>query len=296
MDKKKKLSVGLGLVLVAAVAVSYVTLEQGQVAEAKTAKIASFNVQVFGVTKSHKENVMNVLTRIAREFDIVLIQEVRDSTGATIPYFVQKINEIPGPKYSSIISKRLGRSTSQESYAYVYNTETVQFIQGSDYVYNDTSDAFEREPYIASFKIGNFDFTLVGIHTKPDDAYNEIGNLTLVVASIQQKNPSEKDIITLGDFNADGTYFKENDNSNPFKASAYNWMITNNMDTMVKTDYTYDRIVILNTTLNHEYETGTAQVFYYDQVYSLNNATLVAEISDHYPVFAKYKTNLPDDD
>jgi hypothetical protein len=65
---------------------------------------------------------------------------------------------------------------------------------------------------------------------------------------------------------------------------------------MVKTDYTYDRIVILDTTLNNEYDAGTGQVFYFDQVYGLNNQTLVGEVSDHYPVFAQYKTNLPDDD
>jgi len=68
------------------------------------------------------------------------------------------------------------------------------------------------------------------------------------------------------------------------------------MDTMTKTDYTYDRIVLLNTTLNHEYVAGTAKVFYFDQEYGIDNATFVGDISDHYPVFAEYKTNLVDDD
>ena len=296
MSKEKTIGVGLIFIIIATVVVACMTLEQEKGAEAKTAKIASFNVQVFGKTKSQKEDVMTILTKIVREFDVVLIQEVRDDSEQTIPYFVEKINQLEGPKYNFVISERLGRTTSKEAYAYIYNAETVQFIQDSDYVYDDVDDVFEREPYIASFKIGNFDFVLVGIHTKPDDAYNEIGNLTLVVSSIKEANPNEKDIITLGDFNADGTYFNENDNSNPFKASEYNWIITNNMDTMVKTDYTYDRIIILNTTLNHEYDAGTAQVFYFDQVYGLNNATFVSEISDHYPVFAQYKTDLLDDD
>jgi hypothetical protein len=68
------------------------------------------------------------------------------------------------------------------------------------------------------------------------------------------------------------------------------------MDTMVKTDYTYDRIVVLDSTLTHEYIAGSAQVFHFDNAYGLNNQTFVSEISDHYPVFAKYKTNLVDDD
>ena len=297
MNKGTAIGAGLIAIIIAAIAsYAYISLQQNQTAETKTAKIAAFNIQIFGKTKSDKTDVMTELTKIVREFDIVLIQEIRDATEQTIQNFIEKINQIEGATYSFIQSPRLGRTTSKEAYAYLYNTETAQFIQGSDYVYNDTNDVFEREPYIASFKIGNFDFVLAGIHTKPEDAYNEIGNLTSVVSSIQTAKPNEKDIIIMGDFNADGSYFNEDGTSNLFKASAYNWIITNDINTTVKTDYTYDRIVVLDTTLNHEYDAGTAQAFYFDQAYGLNNQTFVEEISDHYPVFAQYKTNLEDDD
>jgi endonuclease/exonuclease/phosphatase family metal-dependent hydrolase len=296
MRKGQAIGVGLIFIIIASVAYAFISLEQDNVVQTETVKIAAFNIQIFGKTKSEKEDVMNALTKIVREFDIVLIQEIRDASEQTIPSFVEKINQMEGTDYSFIRSERLGRTSSKEAYAYVYNTETVQFIQGSDYVYTDVNDVFEREPYIASFKSGNFDFVLVGIHTKPEDAYNEIGNLSIVVSSILAANPNEKDVIAMGDFNADGSYFDEDDTSNPFKTSEYKWIITNDMDTMVKTDYTYDRIVVLDTTFNYEYDAGTAQVFYFDQVYGLNNQTFVGEISDHYPVFAQYKTNLIDDD
>ena len=296
MSKRKAIGAVMVITILATVAYAYISMEQDQVEETETAKIAAFNIQIFGQAKSQKEDVMAVLTKIVREFDIVLIQEVRDASEQAIPNFVEEIDQLEGPQYSFVRSERLGRTTSKEAYAYIYNTQTVQFIQGSDFVFNDVADVFEREPYIASFRIGNFDFVLVGIHTKPDDAYNEIGNLTLVVSSIQTSKPEEKDIIVMGDFNADGSYFDESATSNPFKASQYHWLITDNMDTMVKTDYTYDRIVILDTTLSHEYDAGTAQVFYFDQVYGLNNQTFVGEVSDHYPVFAQYQTNLVDDD
>jgi deoxyribonuclease-1-like protein len=296
MNNGKTIGAVLTIIILATVAYTYISMEQDEVEETKIVSIAAFNIQIFGQTKSQKEDVMAVLAKIMREFDIVLIQEIRDASEQTIPNFVEEINQFEGPQYSFVRSERLGRTSSKEAYAYVYNTETIQFIQGSDYVYNDVNDVFEREPYIAGFKAGNFDFVLVGIHTKPDDAYNEIGNLTLVVSSIQTRNPNEKDVIVMGDFNADGSYFDEVDPSTLFKAPGYNWLITNDMDTMVKTDYTYDRIVILDTTLNHECNAGSAQVFYFDQVYGLNNQTFVAEISDHYPVFAQYNANLVDDD
>jgi endonuclease/exonuclease/phosphatase family metal-dependent hydrolase len=293
MGKRKTVALGLMCIIAATVASFYILLQQDSVEERTTAKIAAFNIQVFGRAKRQREDVMAVLTKIVREFDIVLVQEIRDSSEQTAPYFLQRINEMEGPKYNHIRSERLGRTTSKEAYAYFYNSETMEFIQGSDYIYNDV---FEREPYIASFKSGNFDFTLVGVHTKPDDAYYEISNLTLVVSSIQEVRPNEKDIIVMGDLNADGKYFDEDDILSPFRASEFYWLITNNMDTMTKTDYMYDRIVLLNTTLNHEYVAGTARVFHFDQEYGIDNATFVGEISDHYPVFVEYEINLVDDD
>jgi endonuclease/exonuclease/phosphatase family metal-dependent hydrolase len=264
--------------------------------EPSAIKIAAFNIQIFGRTKRQKDYVMDVLTRTVREFDIVLIQEIRDSTEETAPYFLLKINEMEGAKYRFVRSERLGRTMSKEAYAYFYNSETVEFIEGSDYVYDDVNDVFEREPYIASFRSGNFDFTLVGIHTKPDDAYSEIGNLTYVVHDVLSKNPDEKDVITLGDFNADGRYFDEDDPTNLFKASEFYWVIANDMDTMTTTDNTYDRIALMNATYSYEYIKDSAEVFYFDIEYEINNTTLVEEVSDHYPIYAEYETGLEDDD
>ncbi|MFB0503614.1 MAG: endonuclease/exonuclease/phosphatase family protein [Candidatus Bathyarchaeia archaeon] len=296
---KRKTFLGLVLVTIVVVVSGYVALEQKEeAAEEKpsTIRIAAFNIQIFGESKRHKDYVMEVLVDIVREFDIVLIQEIRDSSEETAPYLLQWINEIEGPEYRFVRSERLGRTTSREAYAYFFNSETVEIIEDSDRVYNDASDVFEREPYIVSFRSGNFDFTLVGMHTKPDDAYSEIGNLTFVVSSILSENPEEKDIIVLGDLNADGRYFDEDDPSSPFKASEFYWVITNEMDTMTKTDYTYDRIVLVNATYSHEYVEHSAKVFYFDQEYELNNSTLVLEVSDHYPIYAEFRIGLADDD
>jgi endonuclease/exonuclease/phosphatase family metal-dependent hydrolase len=263
----------------------------------QTLKIAAFNIQIFGKTKREKKDVMDVLIKIGQEFDVMLVQELKYADENTAPYYLEKINEAVGySKYDFKRSERLGRSSSKEAYAYFYNTDKVEFIEGSDYVYNDTDDVFEREPYIASFRGGNFDFTLVGVHTKPNDADSEISNLPDVVDSILADNPNETDIIVMGDFNADGRYFNEDDSTNPFKASKYLWVITNDMDTMTKTNNTYDRMVMMNATLNHEYINSSATVFYFDTEYEISNEELVWDVSDHYPIYANFRTDLTDDD
>ena len=264
--------------------------------EPETITIAAFNIQIFGRAKRQKDQVMDVLADIAREFDVILVQEIRDSTEETAPAYLEKINGKPGPAYAYVRSSRLGRTTSKEAYAYFYNTETVELIQGSDHVYEDTGDSFEREPYIASFRSGGFDFTLVGVHTKPDDAYNEIGNLTLVVHSILEEDPGEEDIIILGDLNADGSYYDEDDTSNPLADPEYHWTVSNEMDTMTKTDWTYDRIIMTESTRAHEYVQGSTSVFYFDLEYEIADEELIWEVSDHYPIYAEFDTSLADDD
>jgi len=257
-------------------------------------KIAGFNIQIFGRTKREKEQVMNVLANTVREFDVVLVQEIRDSSETTAPIFLDRINNMEGPEYAFIRSERLGRSSSKEAYAYFYNTETVEYLIDSAFVYNDTDDVFEREPYVASFTSGGFDFTLIGIHTKPDDAYHEIGNLTIVFDYVEGLG-DERDVIALGDFNADGSYFDEDSMDNPLKAPEYIWVVGNDWDTMTKTDWTYDRMVMTNYTYSSEYITETIQVYYYDTIYGLNQ-TLTESVSDHYPIYAEFSTSLPDDD
>ena len=76
----------------------------------------------------------------------------------------------------------------------------------------------------------------------------------------------------------------------------YKWVvIENGFDTMTKTDWTYDRIVLLNGTYHGEYVAGSRGVFYFDAAYGLNQK-LTENVSDHYPVYAVYRTDQPDDD
>lgn len=259
-----------------------------------TITIAAFNIQILGKTKREKTEVMDILALTVREFDVVLVQEIRDVSETTAPIFLDIINALDGPEYAFIRSERLGRSTSKEAYAYFYNTYTVSYLEGTAHVWDDADDIFEREPYIASFIAGEFDFTLVGIHAKPDDAVNEIASLTLVFDSIKA-GQLEQDIIVMGDFNADGSYYDEDDDTQPLRAPVYRWTVSNEVDTMTKTDWTYDRIVMLDSTYSSEYVMDSTDVYYFNEVYGLSQS-FTEEVSDHFPVFAEFSVDGPDDD
>jgi endonuclease/exonuclease/phosphatase family metal-dependent hydrolase len=259
-----------------------------------TITIGEFNIQVFGRTKMSKPEVTEVLCPIARKFDVMLVEEIRDTTDDTAQAYLDCINRLDGPKYAFIESERLGRTLSKEAYAYFYNTETVSYLSGSTKVFNEPQDWFEREPYEATFKSGNFDFTLVGVHVKPLAAAAEIDHLHDVVISTLNSDPDERDVIVLGDFNADGTYFNENSTSTRLLGDEYLWAIGNDRDTMVVTDNTYDRIVLRKAD-TVEYLPGSAGVIRFDKEFSLS-ASSTKVVSDHYPVYARFSTIEKDDD
>jgi deoxyribonuclease-1-like protein len=164
----------------------------------------------------------------------------------------------------------------------------------SPYVYPDSNDIFQREPYVTEFKAknGKFDFVLITIHTDPDTATQEINDLPKVVEDAKSRYQGEEDFVIMGDLNADCTYFKENIQS-PLRNCDYYWIINNSVDTTTKsTDCTYDRIIITNPVIT-DY-TGNSGVFRFDAEYNLNYNSTIA-ISDHYPVYASFWSNRDTD-
>jgi len=258
-----------------------------------TIKVGAFNLQIYGTAKAAKPEVMAVLSKIIRNYDVIAVQEIRDASQTALPLLRDAVNSIGSSKYEYVVSDRLGRTTSKEQYAYIFNTQTMQVI-GSPYVYPYSNDIFQREPYVAEFKVknGNFDFALVTIHTDPDTATQEINDLPKVVDDAKSKYPDEGDFIIMGDLNADCSYFKENGQS-PLISSDYFWIINNSVDTTTKsTDCTYDRIVITTPAIT-DY-TGNSGVFRFDTAYSLDYESTIA-VSDHYPVYTEFWGNRDTD-
>ena len=165
----------------------------------EVARIATFNIKVFGETKMGKPEVISVLVDTVLQYDMVSIQEIKD-IDQTVPYdFLDEINNRSNNTWNMLLSERSGQQdddkTSQEQYAYYYNTTVFSPIGGS--LFNDSqSDLFQREPYIGSFELLNasgnlsgFNFTLITIHTKPAAALEEINGLHTVVGHYQEENP-----------------------------------------------------------------------------------------------------------
>ncbi|DAC57810.1 MAG TPA: hypothetical protein HA354_04760 [Candidatus Poseidoniaceae archaeon] len=258
-----------------------------QLNRTEVARIATFNIKVFGKTKMGKPDIVSQLVNTVLQYDLVAIQEIKD-IDEIVPYdFLAELNNASGNFWNMSLSVRSGiqadDQSSQEQYAYYYNRTVFREI-GEGQLFNDSAnDFFQREPYFTQFELLNasgnssgFDFTLFTIHTKPASALAEINALHEVIQSYQENNSDETDVILLGDLNADCSYATSQELwESPLRQPQYNWLVNDIADTTVSsTDCAYDRIITiedLNGRLVGSWGIDT----------SITNTS----VSDHYPVW-----------
>ncbi|KAL5488567.1 hypothetical protein EMCRGX_G017525 [Ephydatia muelleri] len=247
-------------------------------------KIGAFNVQIFGQEKLQDRVTMNVLSKIVRRFDVLLIEEIRSNTNDVIPTLLNIVNKPFGRAvYKLRISERLGTTSSKEQYAFVYRSDTVKITD--DYQY-PTNEDFERPPYSVlvapqNEKVG--EFFLLGVHVRPDNAFSEINNLHTAFLAASDHYGTQRGII-LGDFNAGCSYLstKKYRQLSLVTDTSFTWILDQNTYTNVKMTCPYDRIVA-HRSIVPVVDVKTAKVFLFDEAYSLTEDQAAA-VSDHYPV------------
>ncbi|GAB1605019.1 deoxyribonuclease-1-like isoform X2 [Argonauta hians] len=267
-----------------------------------TLRVASFNVQAFGLKKLANNNIFNVIKKIIVRYDIILLQEIRDATQQLLPLLICKLNSHTSIKYDFVVSDILGRNSYKEQYAFVYRTnEKIKLLY--NYTYDDgkeesKTDLFAREPLVARFEVPctTFkQFTLVGVHINPNEAVEEVKHLEKVRDSVAKKFRSSN-IIIMGDMNADCNYFRESKwQEIPMRRSSdYLWPICDDVDTTVKKSHcAYDRFIIGGQDLRNAYLPGYAKAFHFDEAYNMKQEE-AEDVSDHYPIEIVFERSCKD--
>ena len=75
----------VALILVAGCGIAGKDIEEGRERQRDCIKVASFNIQIFGQSKINKPDVMDMLSRIIKRYDVVAIQEVRSKEQNVMP-------------------------------------------------------------------------------------------------------------------------------------------------------------------------------------------------------------------
>ena len=261
----------------------------------EVARVATFNIKVFGDTKMSNQTVVDELVDIFQRYDMVAVQEIKD-IDEEVPYlFLNELNLVPeenntstsSNEWNMLLSARSGMQeddkNSQEQYAFYYKP-TIFSPMNNGTLYDDSvNDSFQREPFLAKFMIldtyGNStgtDIVFVNIHTKPTLAVEEMTALGEVLSWGMQNYSDDDDYVILGDFNADCSYASYNELIElPISSENYTWLVPDNADTTVgESRCAYDRIVTTGQLDGRL--TG---------IWGIDPAISGMEISDHKPVW-----------
>ena len=256
---------------------------------ADEAYIASFNILRLGAAK--KDMVQTA--KILKGFDIVGLVEVINRDG--VEELVDELNKQSDEKWDYHISPfGVGSSKYKEYFAYIYKKDKVKFIKSEGFYKNGKSSLL-REPYGATFQIGNFDFTFVLVHTiyGNNESQRKAENYKMVDVYnyFQDRDEKENDILIAGDFNL----YALDESFRPLYKHADK--ITYAIDPAIK------------TTIGVKGRANSYDNFFFSQKYSQeftgssgaldfsgDNPKLMREIvSDHIPVFIVVETSKDDD-
>ena len=245
--------------------------------------LASWNIRILS-NNSRDSKELQYIANIIKRYDLIAVQEVRDEK------VIKRIMQILPGNWNYIISEQVGRRV-KERYAYLYNTDLVKNI-GIAYILNDPEDAFIREPFIANFVSGNFDFTLITFHALFGDSINdrrkEIRLLPEVVDLVDRATGNEKDIILLGDFNMPAS-------DTSWVMDPYISIIPFHEKTTITDTSSYDNIWMHKKFTYIENFLSLYEIFHFDEIIFGNNDALAsATCSDHRPI--SILLNIANDD
>lgn len=247
--------------------------------------IGSFNMQRLGPSKLADPWVMERFAEIIRQYDVIALEEITSSDQRTLPILVQEVNR-NGGHYSYTISPRIGRGATgyYEQYGYVFDTSRIQSSSEVCYVVADEADVLHREPFCGRFQTivpgaQPFSFTLINMHTDPDEISHELDVLADVYRSVRQYEYPEDDVMLLGDLNAPPSGLRSLGQIPDLIPIIQN-VFTNTVQTKTLDNIMVDRV--------HTREfTGRAGIINLEKMFGLQTKD-AGRISDHVPIWAEF--------
>jgi endonuclease/exonuclease/phosphatase family metal-dependent hydrolase len=175
----------------------------------ETLNIATWNIREFGKTR-RSDAAIHYIAEILGQFDLISIAELRDNLAD-----LGRVLEVLGPFWRAIYTDALSDpGGNYERVGFVYDKRAVAFTGfaatanaprakvGNLYL---PKFAWWREPFMASFSAGSFDFVLLAAHAQwgtPAGRLVELQSLAeWVDLKRKEKTCEDKDLIIVGDFN-----------------------------------------------------------------------------------------------
>ena len=249
-----------------------------------TVKLCTWNIRDIGQSKSEAE--LSFIANTINNFDVVAIQEVVAGHGGAqaIARLAAELN-VGGLAWDYTVSDPTSSSTyKQERYAFLWKKSRLTKT-GAAWLEKQYGIEIDREPYFATFKMADKNFTLVNYHaiTKKMQPETEIKYFKFLPAAYPGLN-----LIFTGDFNCPESHSV----FNPLKKMGYRAALTGQKTSLrqqcIDGDclasefdnvfYKSEKITIIEAGILHFYTAFT----------TMEEA---GKISDHVPVFCTFLIN-----
>jgi len=266
-------------------------------------RLASFNMLNLGQGTSKD---YDRLARIVNQFDVCSVLELEEEEG------LRQLVTALGDGWSSVLGAhevgKDGHPGTFEHYAFVFRKSKVTPLDSPTGFFPDPDGIFSREPFFSSFRSGHFDFTVAMLHAEsPGNAAEltrELEHLPDVISFLQALDPNENDVILTGDFNRSP--------ATPTGKTTQAWLpllsvpqmdcvipdaALTTINTNAATGFAnhYDEICLGHD--NTREFTGPVGAFNFVQaMFEGQNGPAAQLVSDHLPVWAEFRTDMPDDD
>ena len=263
--------------------------------------VAAYNIQWLG----NMGHDLDKLAEVIQHFDVCGIVEVKKEP--RLRELVAALESKTGHDWGYVFGLRTHRPSGNyhEAGAAVWRRDRVEIGDGVVSNIWDLEEAFRNDPFIVSFKRGNFDFTLFLVHTRwsDDDEGSRDGEIGMIGEQLlwMRDFMSERDWLVAGDFNYPGSkkvmedmaeetdlVQLDSDPKSTFKRNLRGYASS------------YDHIYVFDGETT-EYEADSCDTLDVTKlVYGSNSVANMRkskrELSDHLPVFAIFDVTQADDD
>jgi endonuclease/exonuclease/phosphatase family metal-dependent hydrolase len=280
--------------------------------------LATWNIANLGLQK-RRDKDYRLIAEMMSWFDIIAVQEVNDNLSGFRSILGQLRQHYRPADYRAVFSDRAGNN---ERMAFVYDANKLDLLEMVGEVAVPPKDhkhiklpgidrkfsGFDRNPYLAAFKSGNFSFTLVNVHlyygkdTTADRKRRSLETYAVGRWADLRRNSANAyttDVIALGDFN-----MPKAEKGDPiYKALVKRGLRlpehTSQIGSNIANDKDYDQIAFFPGRTKKKF-TGKTNIFDFDGALfaSLYKKRTKAQfrsyvryyISDHRILWAQFKT------
>ncbi len=245
--------------------------------------LISWNIRDFGKTKNVAE--LEKIAEIVRDTDILAIQEVVAGFGGV--QAVAKLSDIlnrKGPQWDYVISNPTNSPKyTTERYAFIWKTKNIK-IKNRGWLLDELNTTIDREPFLLDFYLNKQKFTVINFHSRPHDKNpeSEIEAMSnFIVDSLRTP------LIIAGDFNVD----EKEPAFDLLKSKGYKATITNQKTTLKKTCKRGEYLNYAIDNIFYSIDVKKIDGGVIDFVKLCNRIEKARKLSDHLPVFIKFKVN-----